>query len=79
MNIKKLENNINSFWDSKITPVLIDYIKIPNKSNFNLGIPGCDNYIAYLLSDEGEKQLKYVEYNKDIHCKECPILKHDFD
>ena len=28
-------------------------IKIPNKSNFNLGIPGCDNYIAYLLSDEG--------------------------
>ena len=32
MNIKKLENNINSFWDSKITPVLIDYIKIPNKS-----------------------------------------------
>ena len=33
----------------------------------------------YLLSNEGEKQLKYVEYNKDIHCKECPILKHDFE
>ena len=32
MNIKKLENNINSFWDNKITPALIEYIKIPNKS-----------------------------------------------
>ena len=32
MNIKKLENNINSFWDNKITPALVEYIKIPNKS-----------------------------------------------
>ena len=32
MNIKKLNKNINSFWDNKITPALIDYIKIPNKS-----------------------------------------------
>ena len=32
MNIKKLNKNINSFWDNKITPTLIDYIKIPNKS-----------------------------------------------
>ena len=32
MDIKKLENNINSFWDNKITPALIEYIKIPNKS-----------------------------------------------
>ena len=32
MNTKKLENNINSFWDNKITPALIEYIKIPNKS-----------------------------------------------
>ena len=23
---------INNFWDEKITPALIDYIKIPNKS-----------------------------------------------
>ena len=25
-------NYINSFWDEKIIPALIDYIKIPNKS-----------------------------------------------
>jgi len=32
MDVKKLENNINEFWDRKIIPALIDYIKIPNKS-----------------------------------------------
>tara|TARA_R110000744_G_scaffold22946_1_gene58337 strand:- start:301 stop:954 length:654 start_codon:yes stop_codon:yes gene_type:complete len=28
-------------------------IKVPKKSDFHLGIPGCDNYIAHLLSEEG--------------------------
>ena len=28
-------------------------IKVPKKSDFYLGIPGCDNYIAHLLSEEG--------------------------
>ena len=32
MNTEQLENDINQFWDEKITPTLIDYIKIPNKS-----------------------------------------------
>ena len=32
MDIKKLENNINEFWDKKIIPALVEYIKIPNKS-----------------------------------------------
>ena len=32
MNVKKLENNINKFWNKKIIPVLTEYIKIPNKS-----------------------------------------------
>ena len=27
-------------------------IKVPKKSDFHLGIPGCDNYIAHLLSEE---------------------------
>ena len=32
MDHKILKNNIDKFWDKKITPTLIDYIKIPNKS-----------------------------------------------
>ncbi len=32
MNTKKIIENINTFWDNKITPTLVDYIKIPNKS-----------------------------------------------
>ena len=32
MNNKQLESNINNFWDNKILPTLIEYIKIPNKS-----------------------------------------------
>ena len=32
MNTEKIIENINTFWDNKITPTLIDYIKIPNKS-----------------------------------------------
>ena len=29
---KKIIEDINTFWDNKITPTLVDYIKIPNKS-----------------------------------------------
>ena len=32
MNTKKIIENIKTFWDNKITPTLVDYIKIPNKS-----------------------------------------------
>ena len=32
MDKEKLVNRINKFWDDKIIPALIDYIKIPNKS-----------------------------------------------
>ena len=32
MNTEKIITNINTFWDDKITPTLVDYIKIPNKS-----------------------------------------------
>ena len=32
MDHKILKNNIDKFWDKKIIPTLIDYIKIPNKS-----------------------------------------------
>ncbi len=33
----------------------------------------------YLLSEEGERQLELVEYDKNIHCNECPIVKHEFE
>ena len=29
MNTEKIITNINTFWDDKITPTLVDYIKIP--------------------------------------------------
>ena len=32
MNTIQLQSTINTFWDDHIIPVLIDYIKIPNKS-----------------------------------------------
>ena len=32
MNNKRLEANINHFWEDKILPALVEYIKIPNKS-----------------------------------------------
>jgi len=32
MDHKILKKNIDEFWDKKIIPILIDYIKIPNKS-----------------------------------------------
>ena len=32
MNTEQLSSTINSFWDDHITPTLIEYIKIPNKS-----------------------------------------------
>ena len=32
MNNKTLEESINNFWDTNITPTLAEYIKIPNKS-----------------------------------------------
>ena len=32
MNSEDLKKHIHNFWDSKIVPTLIDYIKIPNKS-----------------------------------------------
>jgi len=32
MNTEKIIEDINTFWDNKITPTLVDYIKIPNKS-----------------------------------------------
>ena len=32
MNPKKLQNNLNLFWDEEIVPTLEKYIKIPNKS-----------------------------------------------
>ena len=32
MNNEALQNYLNAFWDNEITPALIDYIKIPNKS-----------------------------------------------
>ena len=32
MDKEKLVNRINKFWDDKIIPALIEYIKIPNKS-----------------------------------------------
>ena len=32
MNTIELQSTINTFWDDHIIPVLIDYIKIPNKS-----------------------------------------------
>jgi len=32
MNSEKLQNSLNQFWDNEITPSLIEYIKVPNKS-----------------------------------------------
>jgi len=32
MNSEKLQNSLNQFWDDEITPSLIEYIKVPNKS-----------------------------------------------
>ena len=32
MNEDILKKHITNFWDTEITPTLIDYIKIPNKS-----------------------------------------------
>ena len=32
MNSENLKKHIHGFWDSKIVPTLVDYIKIPNKS-----------------------------------------------
>ncbi|GIS71095.1 MAG: hypothetical protein CM1200mP10_06720 [Candidatus Neomarinimicrobiota bacterium] len=32
MNQSKIENYVNQFWDDHITPTLVDYIRIPNKS-----------------------------------------------
>ncbi len=33
----------------------------------------------YLLSEDGERELELVEYDKNVHCKECPIVKHEFE
>jgi hypothetical protein len=38
---------------SQDTWILQTPIKIPNKSNFFFGLPGCDNSILYLLRNEG--------------------------
>ena len=32
MNQTKIEDYVNQFWDDHITPTLVDYIRIPNKS-----------------------------------------------
>ena len=32
MNSEKLQDSLNQFWDNEITPSLIEYIKVPNKS-----------------------------------------------
>lgn len=32
MKVKKIETEVNQFWDSEIIPILKEYIKIPNKS-----------------------------------------------
>ena len=32
MNSEKLQHSLNQFWDNEITPSLIEYIKVPNKS-----------------------------------------------
>ena len=32
MNSEDLKKHIHNFWDSEIVPILVDYIKIPNKS-----------------------------------------------
>jgi len=32
MESKKLQQDINSFWDDEIFPTICEYIKIPNKS-----------------------------------------------
>ena len=32
MDQSKIENYVNQFWDDHITPTLVDYIRIPNKS-----------------------------------------------
>ena len=32
MNSEKLQESLNQFWDNEITPSLIEYIKVPNKS-----------------------------------------------
>ena len=32
MDSKKIENDLNNFWDNEIIPKLVEYIKIPNKS-----------------------------------------------
>ena len=32
MNHDTLANEVNQFWDDKILPTLVEYIKIPNKS-----------------------------------------------
>ena len=48
--IQSRSKHISNSQDSWIlkTP-----IKVPKESDFHLGIPGCDNYIAYLLSNKG--------------------------
>nr|AGO87797.1 hypothetical protein [uncultured bacterium 1250012-L08] len=32
MDQTKIEDYVNQFWDDHITPTLVDYIRIPNKS-----------------------------------------------
>ena len=60
MNTEQLENDINQFWDEKITPTLIDYIKIPNKSpsfDSNWKANGYMDQVLDLAVDWTEKNL----------------------
>lgn len=59
-------------WDSQDTWIfhtdsLVNIIKVLNSSNFSLGRPGCDNRIAHVLNDAGNKCYNAVKNVRTYH------------
>lgn len=72
MNSEKLQESLNQFWDNEITPSLIEYIKVPNKS------PAFDpdweksGHIDNVLNLAVEWSNKHKPENSVLHVKKIP-------
>ena len=81
MNIKKIESEIDKFWDSEIVPTLKNYIKIPNKSpSFDKDWKenGHMDKVLHLARDWAQKHLpKGAEIVIKESKKKTPVLLVD--
>lgn len=81
MNIKKIESEIDKFWDSEIVPTLKNYIKIPNKSpSFDKDWKenGHMDKVLHLARDWAQKHLpKGAEIIIKESKKRTPVLLVD--